>query len=508
MIHRLLNALILLPDAYHYQAPADLGLCAEAVTFPNRQGLLLQGLLCWKTSQEPSPSLCPDDLPVILFCPGTSGNLSAHLHYIELLCRAGFAVLGFDYTGFGRSAGMAWLKTLLTDVLCAADYLRKQRHIERFGLFGLSISANVVLLAATLRPASIAGVAVEGITLQTEIVRGILTHGVMGPRYIPNIAYDGVPQCRQPHVLNPFHMPKWLANIAAPLGMAGYPFQAKDPLRSATRLKDIPVFFIHGVEDPLLPFEATLEVYDAKPGVKRLWLMPGVGHAQEAVLANDGEYTAQLSDFFHDVLSNSAHAKTPTLSWEVSANHAGRPMLQLYNNGPPGAVLTTFISDQAADFTTTWVDDAATLPIPTGHPFRHVHSLRLFEAVQGSHATVQCLLTSRGQRYQTVFRPYIRALSRLLHESRLSELGDCLKTLPQSKPEAPFDFFLGVYCIQIIRRSRKKFPHLAKAAAEAFTCYWPYGAGAAQDAPHNLWGLATSVLNKAVKTPASGRTNL
>ncbi len=110
MIHRLLNALILSPEAYHYQAPADLGLCAEAVTFPNQQGLPLQGLLCWKTSQESSPSLCPKNLPVVLFCPGTSGNLSTHLHYIELLCRAGFAVLGFDYTGFGRNAGKAWLK--------------------------------------------------------------------------------------------------------------------------------------------------------------------------------------------------------------------------------------------------------------------------------------------------------------------------------------------------------------------------------------------------------------
>ena len=41
-----------------------------------------------------------DEAPVVLFCPGTSGNLSSHLYYVELLCRAGCAVLSVDYTGF------------------------------------------------------------------------------------------------------------------------------------------------------------------------------------------------------------------------------------------------------------------------------------------------------------------------------------------------------------------------------------------------------------------------
>ena len=74
MIYRLLNSLILLPDAYHYQAPADLGLQAEAVTFPNRQGLPLHGLFCWQDAQATDDRLRPEALPVVLFCPGTSGK--------------------------------------------------------------------------------------------------------------------------------------------------------------------------------------------------------------------------------------------------------------------------------------------------------------------------------------------------------------------------------------------------------------------------------------------------
>jgi pimeloyl-ACP methyl ester carboxylesterase len=506
MIHRLLNSLVLLPDAYHYLAPADLGLQDETVTFPNQQGLPLHGLFCWQASQTADARVCPEDLPVVLFCPGTSGNLSAHLHYVELLCRAGFAVLGFDYTGFGRSAGKAWLKTLLTDVLCAGDYLHKQRHIERFALFGLSIGANVALLAAATQPGAITGVAIEGLALQTEVVRGILTHGVMGPRYIHTVTYNGVPQPRQPHVVNPVHMPAWLANLLAPIGMAAYPFQAKDPLRSASMLANTPVFFIHGVDDPLLPFEAALTIYNTKPGTKRLWLMPDIGHAQEAVLANDGEYSAQLGDFFHSVLGNPASScQYPSPRWETITDKAGQPMLRLYNDGPPGAALITFVGQQTIDFITTWMDDTATVPYPAGQQSLQIHVLRLFAADQDGQS-VTARLTPRSSRYQTVFQSYIRELSRLLHENRLAELDDCLKTLPQEKPEAPFDFFLGVYCSQIMRRSRNKRPHLARAAAEAFTRYWPDGANGTQEASSDFRALVAAILDESNHQPTNRRT--
>src|SRR5436309_1534489 len=123
MLHRLLNALILLPDRYLYQVPADLGLCADEVAFPNAQGQLLHGF--WFKPVEPAMAseMPPDEAPVVLFCPGTSGNLSSHLYYVELLCRAGCAVLSVDYTGFGQSAGQASLQTLVPDLLCASNFL-------------------------------------------------------------------------------------------------------------------------------------------------------------------------------------------------------------------------------------------------------------------------------------------------------------------------------------------------------------------------------------------------
>ena len=79
MLHRLLNALILLPDRYCYQVPAELGLSADAVAFPNAQGHLLRGFLFQPVGQTGAPSLRRGEAPIVLFCPGTSGNLSSQL---------------------------------------------------------------------------------------------------------------------------------------------------------------------------------------------------------------------------------------------------------------------------------------------------------------------------------------------------------------------------------------------------------------------------------------------
>src|SRR5947209_12447769 len=149
MLHRLLNALILLPDRYCYQVPADLGLSAEAVAFRNAHGQHLRGFWFEPGGQPVPAGMSPGEAPVVLFCPGTSGNLSSHLYYIELLCRAGCTVLGFDYSGFGQSAGQASLRTPVSDVLCASDFLRQEKHVEHFGIFGMSLGANIALQVAS-----------------------------------------------------------------------------------------------------------------------------------------------------------------------------------------------------------------------------------------------------------------------------------------------------------------------------------------------------------------------
>ena len=493
MLHRLLNALILLPDRYCYQVPTDLGLSAEAVAFPNAQGQPLRGFWFRPVGQPVSAGKPQGEASVVLFCPGTSGNLSSHLYYIELLCRAGCTVLSFDYTGFGQSAGQASLHTLVTDVLCASDFLRQAKHVKRFGVFGISLGANVALQAASQRQ-EIRAVAVEGLALYSEITRGVLEDGIMGPRYIATVTYEGHPPTpRRHHVLNTRHVHGWVARFLARAGTAFFPFAAKDPRVPARLLTDTPVFCIHGLDDPLLPFEATLQVYDALPGTKRLWLIPEVSHAQEPVLAQDGEYVAQLAHFFHEALQGNARPALPSLTCQLVPHGPERYALRLRNAGPPCMVLTTVVSEHSLASRTLWVRDVTELPVIATGRQPTVSCLRLFEAADdGDGGYLRSTL--RGRQYRATIQPLIRALSTILHERRLHALEPLLDSLPHERPVPPFDFFLGVYCVQIMQRTRHKMPHIAQTAARAFTRYWHYGPYADELGQPTLWTLASEIL--------------
>jgi pimeloyl-ACP methyl ester carboxylesterase len=498
MIHRLLASFILLPDRYCYQVPEELGLAAEVVTFPNARGTILRGVLC---QSRAATSGSPDQTrPVVLFCPGTAGNLSSHLHYLELLCCRGFTVLGFDYTGFGQSAGTAGLESLGTDVLSACDFLRQERKVAQFGIFGVSLGANLALHAAVLRPTWIRGAAVEGLAIQREVIRGLLTTGSMGPQYLTTMTCEGKAVTpRHMHVLNPLRVGQRLADVVSWVGASLFPFQGKDPQVQAGALADTPVLFIHGIEDALLPCEATLQVYERKPGAKRLWLIPGVGHAQEAVLAQDAEYAAQLGDFFYAALGGTPAAALPLpMSGELLAVGPRAVALQVYNPGPPGLALTTVVSNARVYQRTVWVQDHLTLPAVPGDSSSMASCLRLLTTA-GMGVNAHLCPSARGQHYRNLWQSRLRSLSRTLHESRWRDLPALLQTLPQERPAAPFDFFLGLYCVQIMLRTRHKFPLLARTAAELFCWYWHYGgAEATLDAQPTLWDLASAILGERV----------
>ncbi len=495
MLHRWLNARILLPDKYCYQVPADLGLVAHDVTFANAQGQPLRGLWFAPVSQ-PDVALPPATAaPVVLVCPGTSGNLSSHLYYIELLCRAGCWVLGFDYTGFGQSAGQASLHTLVADVLCASDFLQREHHLTAFGLFGMSLGANLALQVAAQRP-DIRAVAVEGLALYREITRGILKDGIMGPRSITSIAYPHRPPTpREHHVVNSRHVSAWLANLLSYLGTAWFPFTGKDPLVPARLLTNTPVFCIHGLDDQLLPFEATLRVYDTLPGPKQLWLIPEVSHAQEPVLAMDGEYVAQLAYFFHTTLQASPSSALSSLTSELIPQGAHQYILRLRNGGQPCVVFTTVVTEHRLACHYVWLEDSVDIPVMATDPQPRVYCLRLLET-NGASDNPQIRSTPRGHHYRTTLQPLLRALSQSLHEGRWHELAALVPTLPHARPEPPLDFFLGVYCVQIMQRTRRISPHLAQAAARAFTRYWHYGPPPEQSGAASLWDLTSEILGQ------------
>jgi hypothetical protein len=82
-------------------------------------------------------------------------------------------------------------------------------------------------------------------------------------------------------------------------------------------------------------------------------------------------------------------------------------------------------------------------------------------------------------------------------------LAALLRALPLERPEPPFDFFLGVYCVQIMQRTRQTMPSLAQAAAQVFRRYWHYGPETVAPGQPTLWTLAAKVLGQQVSQPCS-----
>jgi pimeloyl-ACP methyl ester carboxylesterase len=133
----------------------------EPVSFRNRQGLMLHGML-----HAPDPATARD-ICVLLLSPGIKGRVGPHRLYLKIaepLVAAGFHVLRFDYYGLGDSEGALEERVMadmynsiqggryVDDTVAAMDWMSHQHGVRRFigsGLCGGSISA---LLTAARDP--------------------------------------------------------------------------------------------------------------------------------------------------------------------------------------------------------------------------------------------------------------------------------------------------------------------------------------------------------------------
>lgn len=182
----------------------------------------------------------------ILFSHGNAEDLGDLSYFLEEFRRHGFAVMAFDYSGYGTSGGRPSERTVLANVEAAYDYLITKRGVppERIIVWGRSIgSGPSVHLAATRK---VGGLVIEsGFTSAFRVMTRI--------RLLP--------------------------------------FDRFDNLRGIERIS-CPLLVIHGRKDEIISFWHGQRLYDAARQPKMQLWVDRAGHNDLVMVAGSAYWEA------------------------------------------------------------------------------------------------------------------------------------------------------------------------------------------------------------------------
>jgi len=219
-------------------APQHVGLGGTtSVTFPTADGLTLNG---WFIPAEHEPAW----FTVIVF-NGNAGNRSFRAPLGRVLHERGIATLLFDYRGYGENPGAPTERGLVVDSRAAREYVLSRSDVDpkRLVYFGESLgSALAAGLAAEYPPAAL-------------ILRSPFTSLAEVGRF---------------HY--PFLPVRWLL---------------RDRFATIDRIAHVrcPLLIIAGDSDRIVPLAESRRLYEAASPPKRLKVVGGADHNDDALLA-------------------------------------------------------------------------------------------------------------------------------------------------------------------------------------------------------------------------------
>ena len=196
----------------------------------------------------------PTPRVVTLFFHGNAGNVTHRAAALAALRQAGSAVLLMDYRGYGKSQGTPVENNLYKDAETAYDLLITRGYDpNRLVIHGESLGTAVAVDLATKRRCA-------GIVLEAPFPS------------VRAVARDVLP-------------------VIGPLLVWG--FDTKKKIAGVQK----PLLIIHGDSDDIIRQPLGREVFDAAPGPKEFWSVPGAGH-NNLVVAAGSSYVRKLSEFY------------------------------------------------------------------------------------------------------------------------------------------------------------------------------------------------------------------
>ncbi len=247
--------------------PRDAGLPQEDITIVSSDALRLSG---WFIPARRRPK------GTIIYLHGVGDCKTAGIPLAKVFHKEGFHVLMYDSREHGESEGFYCTYGYYEkyDVSTAIDFLKKKRVTTgAIGIFGTSMGAAVAIQAAAVDERIKAVAAEAGFT-------DLRTISVDYQRRIVKL---------------PWH---FLRNVAMSRSQKIARFKARDvsPVNDVKRL-NIPVLFIHGMEDRLINYEYSKTLYHHANEPKDLFLVPGANHNDILEVAGPS-YENKIIDFF------------------------------------------------------------------------------------------------------------------------------------------------------------------------------------------------------------------
>jgi uncharacterized protein len=180
---------------------------------------------------------------VILYFLGRAGNKSSGVYRAEGMHEIGLSVLAIDYRGFGNSDGnFPSEKQVYEDAEAAWQYLTKERGIlpQNIYIYGESLGGAVAIDLAVKHPEA------GGAIVQSSFT----SMGAIAKKHA-----------------------KWLSWFP----LDSIVTEKFDSLSKVSKLK-IPVLFLHGDKDDIVPHYMSQQLYKAAPEPKSILIIPDRNH--------------------------------------------------------------------------------------------------------------------------------------------------------------------------------------------------------------------------------------
>lgn len=179
---------------------------------------------------------------IILYCHGTTGNVTTRSEVIKICKCFGLGLVIFDYMGYGRSDGQASLNQLLTDGAKMYRYLIDNEKIDpkNIVVWGESLGGAVASYVASNYQCSSLVICSSFSSLDT--LARLMSKGSTGEPFIKPLTHV------LPYLVNTMPSSYWISKVKCP------------------------VVIVHSIDDNIIPAKEATVLFDSIPHQDKLML--------------------------------------------------------------------------------------------------------------------------------------------------------------------------------------------------------------------------------------------